>query len=145
MLNIDSIQNGIVIDHIRAGTGMRIYQLAGLDKLDCGVAIIRNARSNRHGRKDIIKVESVIDLDLEVLGYLDPEITIDVIQNGEIVEKKKLAQPKSLKNIIRCRNPRCITSVEEEIDHIFALSENGRYRCIYCEQEENRKPEGKHS
>lgn len=143
MLNIDSIQNGLVIDHIKAGTGMRIYQLAGLDGLDCCVAIIRNARSNKFGHKDIIKIESVIDLDLEVLGYLDPEITIDVIKDGTIVEKKKLAQPKKLKNIIRCRNPRCITSIEEEIDHIFVLSENGRYRCLYCEQEERRNPEGK--
>lgn len=143
MLNIDSIRNGLVIDHIKAGTGMRIYQLAQLDRLDCCVAIIRNARSNKYGHKDIIKIESVIDLDLEVLGYLDPNVTIDVIQNGEIVEKKKLARPKRLVNIIRCRNPRCITSVEEEIDHIFNLSANGRYRCAYCEQEERRNPEGK--
>ena len=141
MLNIDSIQNGLVIDHIKAGTGMRIYQLAGLDRLDCCVAFIRNARSGKYGHKDIIKIESVIDLNLEVLGYLDPNVTIDVIQNGEIVEKKKLDRPKRLVNIIRCRNPRCITSIEEEIDHIFNLCENGRYRCAYCEQEERRRPE----
>ena len=143
MLNIDSIQNGLVIDHIKAGTGMRIYHLARLDRLDCCVAIIRNAPSDKYGHKDIIKIESVIDLDLEVLGYLDPNVTIDVIQNGEIVEKKKLDRPKKLVNIIRCRNPRCITSVEEEIDHIFHLSANGRYRCAYCEQEERRSPEGR--
>ncbi len=133
MLNIDSIQDGLVIDHIKAGTGMRIYQLAGLDKLDCCVAIIRNARSGKYGHKDIIKIESVIDLDLEVLGYLDPNVTVDVIRDGEIVEV----------NIIRCCNPRCITSIEEEVDHIFTLSTNGKYRCAYCEQEERHNPEGK--
>ena len=138
MLNIDSIQNGLVIDHIQAGTGMQIYQLAGLDKLDCCVAIIRNARSSKHGHKDIIKIESMIDLDLDVLGYVDPDITIDIIRDGRIVEKKKLAKPPKLVNVIRCKNPRCITSVEEEIDHIFYLSENGRYRCAYCEQEPNK-------
>lgn len=143
MLNIDSIQDGLVIDHIKAGTGMRIYQLAGLDKLDCCVAIIRNARSGKYGHKDIIKIESVIDLDLEVLGYLDPNVTVDVIRDGEIVEKKKLNRPKKLVNIIRCRNPRCITSIEEEVDHIFTLSTNGKYRCAYCEQEERHNPEGK--
>lgn len=138
MLNIDSIQNGIVIDHIKAGTGMELYRLAGLDKLDCCVALIRNARSNKYGQKDIIKIESVIDLDLDVLGYLDPEITIVVIRDGQIVEKKKMQKPKRLKNIIRCKNPRCITTVETEIDHVFLLSENGKYRCMYCEQEPGR-------
>ena len=138
MLNIDSIQNGLVIDHIQAGTGMQIYHLAGLDKLDCCVALIRNARSNKHGHKDIIKIESLIDLDLDVLGYVDPDITIDIIRAGRIVDKKKLAKPRKLVNGIRCKNPRCITSAEEEIDHIFYLSENGRYRCAYCEQEPNK-------
>lgn len=135
MLNIDSIQDGIVIDHIKAGTGMEIYHLAGLDKLDCCVALIRNARSSKHGHKDIIKIESVIDLDLDVLGYIDPSITVDIIRDGAIVEKKKLQKPARLKNVIRCKNPRCITTVETEIDHVFLLSENGTYRCQYCEQE----------
>ena len=139
MLNIDSIQNGIVIDHIKAGTGMQIYHLAGLDELDCCVALIRNARSGKHGHKDIIKIESMIDLDLDVLGYLDPDITIDIIRDGQIVEKKKLVKPKTLKNVIRCRNPRCITTIEEEIDHIFILGEHVKYRCIYCEQEPNKQ------
>ena len=121
MLNIDSIQNGIVIDHIKAGTGMQIYHLAGLDDLDCCVALIRNARSAKHGHKDIIKIESVIDLDLNVLGYIDPDITIDIIRDGKIVEKKKLVKPQILKNVIHCRNPRCITTVEEDIEHIFVL------------------------
>ena len=132
MLNIDAIQNGIVIDHIKAGTGMDIYHLAGLDKLDCGVALIRNARSSKNGKKDMI------DLDLDVLGYLDPDITIVIIRDGKIVEKKKMQKPKTLKNIIRCKNPRCITTIETEIDHIFHLSENGKYRCMYCEQEPGR-------
>lgn len=134
MLNIDSIQNGLVIDHIKAGTGMQIYQLAGLDKQDCCIALIRNARSNKHGHKDIIKIESLIDLDLDVLGYIDPDITIDVIRDGVIVEKKKLAKPPKLVNVIHCKNPRCITSIEEGIDHIFYLGETN-YRCAYCDQE----------
>lgn len=135
MLNIDSIQNGIVIDHIKAGTGMDIYHLAGLDKLDCGVALIRNARSSKNGKKDIIKIEDMIDLNLDVLGYLDPDITIVIIRDGKIVEKKKMQKPKQLKNIIRCKNPRCITSTERAIDHVFRLTDrkNKVYRCIYCE------------
>ena len=135
MLNIDSIQNGIVIDHIKAGTGMDIYRLTGLDKLDCGVALIRNARSAKYGQKDIIKIESMIDLNLDVLGYLDPEITIAIIRDGKIVEKKKMQKPQRLKNIIRCKNPRCITTIEQELTHIFKLTDRkkGVYRCIYCE------------
>lgn len=139
MLNIDSIQNGIVIDHIKAGTGIQIYHHARLAELDCCVALILNARSAKHGHKDIIKIESMIDLDLDVLGYLDPDITIDIIRNGEIVEKKKLIKPKTLKNVIRCRNPRCITTIEEEIEHIFVLGENDKYHCLYCEQEPKRQ------
>lgn len=136
MLNIDSIQNGLVIDHIKAGTGMQIYHLAGLDKLDCCVALIRNARSNKHGHKDIIKIESMIDLDLDVLGYVDPDITIDVIRDGVIVEKKKLEKPPKLVNVIRCKNPRCITSIEQGLDQIFILSDEEKeiYRCKYCEE-----------
>lgn len=135
MLNIDSIQNGIVIDHIKAGNGMTIYNLLELDQLDCGVALIKNARSTKFGRKDIIKIEGEIDPDLEILGYLDPNITICVIRDGKMVEKKKLTLPKKLKNVIHCKNPRCICSVEEGITHVFLLSENGKYRCRYCEQE----------
>ncbi len=137
MLNIDSIRDGVVIDHIKAGTGMQIYHLANLDRLDCCVALIRNARSGKYGHKDIIKIEGLIDLDLDVLGYVDPDITVDTIRGGMIVEKKKLAKPRKLVNVIRCKNPRCITS-DEEIEHIFYLSENGRYRCAYCEQEPNK-------
>ncbi len=127
MLNIDSIRDGVVIDHIKAGTGMQIYHLANLDRLDCCVALIRNARSGKYGHKDIIKIEGLIDLDLDVLGYVDPDITVDTIRGGMIVEKKKLAKPRKLVNVIRCKNPRCITS-----------DENGRYRCAYCEQEPNK-------
>ena len=137
MLNIDSIRDGVVIDHIKAGTGMQIYHLANLDRLDCCVALIRNARSGKYGHKDIIKIEGLIDLDLDVLGYVDPDITVDTIRGGMIVEKKKLAKPRKPVNVIRCKNPRCITS-DEEIEHIFYLSENGRYRCAYCEQEPNK-------
>ena len=135
MLNIDSIQNGIVIDHIKAGNGMMIYNLLDLDDLDCGVALIKNARSTKYGRKDIIKIEGDLNPDLEILGYLDPNITICIIRDGRIAEKKTLTLPKKLKNVIRCKNPRCICSIEEGIDHIFDLSANGKYRCRYCEQE----------
>ena len=135
MLNIDSLQNGIVIDHIKAGASMTIYDLLKLGKLDCCVAIIKNARSAKYGRKDIIKIDGEIDVDLDILGFLDPNITVCTIRDGKLVEKKKLVLPKKLENVIKCRNPRCITSAEEGIDHIFLLGENKRYRCAYCEQE----------
>lgn len=136
MLNIDSLENGIVIDHISAGSGMRIYKLLNLDELDCCVAVIKNARSTKYGRKDIIKIDGIIDLDLDILGYVDHNITVDIIKDGRIAEKKQLVLPKLLKNVIRCKNPRCITSVETEIDQIFRLcgEDNRSYRCIYCEQ-----------
>ena len=141
MLNIDSIQNGIVIDHITAGTGMTLYNLLGLDKLDCSVAIIRNARSNKSGKKDIIKIENCPQgLTLDMLAYLDPGITIVTIADGVVVKKERPELPRQLVNVVQCRNPRCITSIEEECDHIFVLSENGKYRCAYCEQELQVKP-----
>ena len=135
-MNIDSLQKGIVIDHIRAGSGMRIYELLELDKLDCCVAVIKNARSTKYGRKDIIKIEDAIELNLDILGFIDHNITVDIIENGKIVEKKQLKLPHRLKNVITCRNPRCITSVEPHIDQIFVLSSEKRrqYRCAYCEQ-----------
>ena len=135
MLNIDSLQNGIVIDHIKAGASMTIYDLLELGKLDCCVAIIKNARSAKYGKKDIIKIDGDIDVNLDILGFLDPNITVGIIRDGKLVEKKKLVLPKKLKNVIKCRNPRCITSIEEGIDHIFVLGENQRYRCAYCVQE----------
>ena len=135
MLNIDSLQNGIVIDHIKAGASMAIYDLLKLGKLDCGVAIIKNARSAKYGKKDIIKIDGELEIDLDMLGFLDPNITVGIIRDGKLVEKRKLVLPKELRNVIKCKNPRCITSVEEGIDHIFLLGENQRYRCAYCEQE----------
>lgn len=136
MLNIDAIQNGIVIDHIQAGTGMKLYHLLGLAELECCVAIIQNARSNKYGKKDIIKIEGMESIEqISLLGYVDPNITVDVIRDGVIVQKQQLVPPKKLVNVIRCKNPRCITSVEESIDQIFLLGSGGRYRCAYCEQE----------
>ena len=135
MLNIDSLQNGIVIDHIKAGASMTIYDLLKLGKLDCCVAIIKNARSAKYGKKDIIKIDGELEIDLDMLGFLDPNITVGIIRDGKLVEKRKLVLPKELRNVIKCKNPRCITSVEEGIDHIFLLGENQRYRCAYCEQE----------
>ena len=135
-MNIDSIKNGIVIDHIKAGKGMEIYNLLGLDKLGCSIAIIKNVTSSKLGKKDIIKIDSDYDVDLDVLGYVDPGVTIDVIKDGKLVEKKKVDLPKQLKNIIKCKNPRCITSTEQELPQIFKLTGDSKhkvYRCIYCE------------
>lgn len=137
MLNIDNFENGIVLDHIKAGVGMAIYKDLRLDKLDCCVAIIQNARSNRMGRKDIIKIENSMDkVDLDALGYIDPNITINVVQGGKIVEKRTIHPPKRIRNIIKCHNPRCITSIEPGLDQIFYLSDADRmiYRCQYCEE-----------
>ena len=133
MLNIDSLQKGIVIDHIQAGTSMQIYDLLGLEEMDCCVAVIKNARSSKYGRKDIIKIEGDVKLDLEILGFIDHNITIDIIDDGKIIEKKKLVLPETVKNVIKCKNPRCITTIEEGIDQIFRLCDekNHRYRCIY--------------
>ena len=136
-LKIDSIRKGLVIDHIEAGTSMRIYHYLNLDALNCTVAIIRNVKSSKLGFKDIIKIENTIDLDLDILGYLDPCITVNIIENAIITEKKNLTLPKRIRNVEKCKNPRCITSIETETDQIFALSDEKTrtYRCIYCEQE----------
>lgn len=136
MLNIDSLQNGIVIDHISAGRSMRIYELLELDRLDCCVAIIKNARSRKLGKKDIIKIDGVLDINLDVLGFIDNSITVCTIRDGRLVKKERPTLPKTLRNVIRCKNPRCITSTEEGIDQIFTLcdGEAHRYRCVYCEQ-----------
>jgi len=140
-MNIDSIHNGVVLDHIQAGKSMDIYKYLHLDELDCSVAIIKNVRSGRMGKKDIIKIDSPMELDLDVLGYIDANITVNIIRDGERVEKKKLELPKKLVNIIRCKNPRCITMAESQLDSIFLLSnpEKHTYRCAYCEAEESRK------
>ena len=136
MLNIDSIQNGIVIDHIQAGQGMRIYELLELDKLDCCVALIKNARSSKLGRKDIIKIEGDLAINFDVLGFIDNNITVCTIKNGELVKKENIVLPRRIKNVVKCKNPRCITSTEENLDQIFVLCDEKahRYRCLYCEQ-----------
>lgn len=137
MLNVDSLSKGIVIDHINAGKSMDIYNYLNLDHLDCSVAIIKNAKSSKLGKKDIIKIEGIIDIDLDVLGFIDHNITINIINDGKIIEKKNLTLPTKVVNVIKCKNPRCITSIENQIEHIFKLSnrEKNVYRCIYCEQE----------
>ena len=136
MLNIDGIQNGIVIDHIQAGKGMRIYELLELDKLDCCVALIKNARSSKLGRKDIIKIEGDLAINFDVLGFIDNNITVCTIKNGELVKKENIVLPRRIKNVVKCKNPRCITSTEENLDQIFVLCDEKahRYRCLYCEQ-----------
>ena len=136
MLNISGIHEGFVLDHIQAGMSMRIYHDLKLDRLDCTVAIIKNAKSNKMGKKDIIKVECPIDaLDLDILGFIDHRITVNVIKDDKIVEKKALHLPKEVHNVIFCKNPRCITSIEQELEQIFVLTdkENKVYRCKYCE------------
>lgn len=134
-MTIDEIRNGIVIDHIPAGKGMLIYNLLNLSRLDCSVAIIKNGLSRKMGKKDIIKIDAAIPVDLDILGYVDPCITINVIRDGVLVEKKKVSLPETLTNVIRCKNPRCITSTEQELKQVFKLTdrENRVYRCLYCE------------
>ncbi len=134
-MNIDSIKNGLVIDHIKAKTAFNIYNSLNLGNLDCSVAMITNAKSKKMGRKDIIKIDKEIYIDLSLLGYLDPNITINVIKNNELVEKKHIELPKEVVNIIKCKNPRCITSIEQELKSVFVLTnkEKKEYRCKYCE------------
>lgn len=136
-MNIDGVKNGIVLDHIKAGKSMMAYQLLGLDKVDSCVAIIQNAVSPKYGRKDIIKIDQLIDLDYDVLGYIDSNITVNVVKDGKLVEKRHMALPEELRNVIRCKNPRCITSVEQEIVQIFRLKNKDEkvYRCAYCDAE----------
>ena len=137
MLNVGKIEEGFVLDHIEAGKSLSIYHHLQLDKQDCTVAIIKNAKSNKMGKKDIIKVECPIEsLDLDILGFIDHNITVNVIKNGEITEKKDLHLPKQVVNVIRCKNPRCITSIEQELDQVFILTDKEKeiYRCKYCEE-----------
>ncbi len=134
-MNIDSIYTGFVIDHIGAGKGMTLYKLLGLAKLECPVAMIMNATSKRMGKKDIIKIDGDIDIDMDVIGYVDPDATVNVIREGKLVEKRDITVPKELKNVLFCKNPRCITSTEQELPHIFRLTDEKKriYRCIYCD------------
>ncbi len=137
MLNVGAISEGFVLDHIKAGMSLQIYHDLKLDELDCTVAIIKNARSNKMGKKDILKVECPIDmLDLDILGFIDHNITVNVIREEKIVEKKQLHLPKEVHHIIKCKNPRCITSIEQELEHVFVLTDPDReiYRCKYCEE-----------
>ena len=133
---IGQIKDGIVLDHITAGKGMEVYNTLKLGKLDCTVAMIQNADSPKMGKKDILKISTLLNIDLDVLGYLDPGITVNYIQDGQVVERKKLALPQRVVGVIKCKNPRCITSVEQEVVHEFKLTDpkKGTYRCIYCEQ-----------
>ena len=134
-MHIDSIKNGVVIDHIQAGKSMEIYNHLELDKLDCTVAIIKNVHSKKMGSKDIIKIDSDMQVDLDVLGYIDADITVNIIKDGVLSEKKKLTLPKQIKDVIKCKNPRCITTTEQDLPHIFKLTDAAAktYRCIYCE------------
>ena len=134
-MNIDSIQNGVVIDHITAGLGMKLYELLDLASLDASIALIKNVGSKKMGKKDIIKIDADIELNLDVIGYVDPDATINIIKNGVLVEKRSIDMPSILTNVIKCKNPRCITSCEQELDHIFKLTDKDDkvYRCIYCE------------
>ena len=134
-MKVDSIHNGIVIDHIAAGRGMQLYHLLNLDELDCSVAIIKNVHSQKMGRKDIIKVDADIDLDIDAIGYVDPNATVNIIRDGLLVEKRDICLPETLTNVIRCKNPRCITTTEQELPQLFKLTDPSQqtYRCIYCE------------
>ena len=134
-MNIDPIQNGVVIDHIPAGKAMELYQHLNLEQADCSVAILKNVSSQRLGRKDIIKIDGGMDIDWDVLGYIAPDCTVNIIRDGSISEKRHMALPEKLVNVIRCRNPRCITTIEQELPHIFKLTRGKKrvYRCIYCE------------
>lgn len=135
-MTIDSIKNGIVIDHIAAGKAMELYQILGLDKLDCSVAILKNVVSGKLGKKDIIKIDRNLDLDWDIIGYVDPNITVNIIKDGRQVEKRQLKLPETIRGVIHCKNPRCITSIEQELPHIFCLADPEKevYRCKYCEQ-----------
>lgn len=134
-MNIDSIKNGIVIDHIPAGKGMELYKLLGLDSLDCSVALIKNVGSRKMGKKDIIKIDSDFDVDTDILGFVDPDVTVNIIKDGKIAEKKTIGLPERLNNVLICKNPRCISATEQELPQIFKLTDRERriYRCIYCE------------
>ena len=139
-MNIDSIQNGIVIDHIAAGRGMQLYHLLHLDELDCSVAIIKNVHSKKMGRKDIIKVDAAIDVDIDAIGYVDPNATVNIIRDGKLAEKRDICLPEQLVNVIRCKNPRCISTTEQERPLVFMLTDRkkGVYRCRYCDTKAER-------
>ena len=132
---IGKIENGIVLDHIKAGAGMKLYKILGLDSLDCQVALIKNAESQKLGRKDIIKIDRIIDVNLDAIGYIDADITVNIIENGKLAKRTHIEPPEEITDVIKCKNPRCITTTEQELPHVFKLTdrENLVYRCIYCE------------
>lgn len=141
-MTIDQIENGIVLDHIQAGNAMAIYRYLQLDELDCTVAVIKNVKSGKMGKKDIIKIDSPIDVNLDVLGFFDENITVNIIRDGETIAKKHVCLPEKIVNIVKCKNPRCITSTEQELDQVFRLTdpENKVYRCMYCDSSNNYLP-----
>lgn len=134
-MNVDSIRDGVVIDHIAAGSAMKLYRLLGLENLDVPVAMITNVVSARRGRKDIIKIDADIPVNLDVIGYVDPNATVNIIRDGKLIEKKRIEMPETLTNVIFCKNPRCITSTEQELTQVFRLTDASRkeYRCVYCD------------
>ena len=136
-MNIDGVNNGIVLDHIQAGKSMKIYELLGLDKVSSCVAVVQNAQSGKYGKKDIIKIDEIIDLDFDVLGYIDSNITVNIVKDGQLFKKYHMALPETLRGVVECKNPRCITSVEQGIIHEFRLVDREKkiYRCIYCDAE----------
>lgn len=136
-MNIDGVKSGIVIDHIKAGKSMMVYELLGLDKVDSCVAIIQNAASTKYGKKDIVKIDEIIDLDYDLLGYVDSNITVNIVNDGKLSKKLHMELPETLKNVVKCKNPRCITSVEQEIVQTFKLVDKDKkvYRCAYCDAE----------
>ena len=141
MLNIGGLHQGVVIDHIQAGAAMKIYEYLNLDEIDACVAIIKNAKSNKMGKKDIIKIDSSTHINMDVIGFVDPQATVNIIRDGQLVRKRCIDMPAVLTNVIRCMNPRCITTTEQELDHVFKLTDpdNKIYRCIYCETKAERK------
>lgn len=140
-MTVDTIKNGIVLDHIRAGMGMEIYKFLNLEELDCTVALLQNVPSSKLSKKDIIKIDAEPDFDIDMIGYIDSGVTVNIIKNGEITEKNHLELPGRVVNVLKCKNPRCITSVEQDIEHIFKLTDKktGEYRCIYCESKADKK------
>ena len=132
---IGKIQDGIVLDHIKAGQGMKLYDILGLDKLECQVALIKNAESVKYGRKDIIKIDSIIEMNLDAIGFVDPNITVNIIRDGKLSKRTHIDLPETIEGFVKCKNPRCITTVEQEIPHRFRLTdpETKTYRCVYCE------------
>lgn len=139
-MKIDSIKNGIVLDHIKAGNSMKIYNALGLANMECTVAMLQRVPSKKMGKKDILKIADHFDIDFDVIGYMDPDVTVVIIKDGEVVEKKKVELPEKIVNVVKCINPRCITSIEQELDHVFVLSDREErvYRCQYCEAKQSK-------